>query len=79
VIGDRPNAIVIPSTALDSIKGKTTVQVVDGQQQVSRREVEVGINNNIEAQIISGLKAGERVIISQGSDQDSSNGSAVEM
>ncbi|KOC92342.1 efflux RND transporter periplasmic adaptor subunit [Winslowiella iniecta] len=77
VVSDQPDAIVIPSTALDTVNGKNTVQVVDGQQKVSRREVEVGINNNIEAQIISGLKAGERVIISQGAAQDSSHGSPV--
>ncbi|MCU5771339.1 efflux RND transporter periplasmic adaptor subunit [Erwiniaceae bacterium BAC15a-03b] len=70
VLGDHPNAIVIPSTALDAVNGKTSVQVVDNQQQVARREVTVGINNNIEAQITAGLKAGERVIISQGAASD---------
>ncbi len=66
VLGDQPDAIVIPSTALDTFDGRTSVQVVDEQQRVQRREVQVGINNNIEAQITHGLKAGERVIISQG-------------
>ena len=66
VLGEQPDAIVIPSTALDIVDGRTSVQVVDEQQRVQRREVQVGINNNIEAQITHGLKAGERVIISQG-------------
>ncbi len=66
VLGEQPDAIVIPSTALDTFDGRTSVQVVDEQQRVQRREVQVGINNNIEAQITHGLKAGERVIISQG-------------
>jgi len=79
VVSDQPNAIVIPSTALDTLNGKTSVQVVDDKQKVSRREVEVGINNNVEAQIISGLKAGERVIISQGAAPDSSHGSPMGM
>ncbi|RWR00853.1 hemolysin secretion protein D [[Pantoea] beijingensis] len=65
VLGDQPNAIIIPSTALDKLNGKTSVQVVDKQKNVTRREVQVGINNNIEAQITRGLKAGEQVIISQ--------------
>lgn len=66
IVGDQPNAIVVPSTALDNIDGKTSVQVVDDKQNISRRAVKVGINNNIEAQITDGLKAGEKVIISQG-------------
>lgn len=66
IVGDRPNAIVVPATALDKVDGNTSVQVVDAKQQVSRRPVKVGFNNNIEAQITDGLKAGEKVIISQG-------------
>ncbi|MBP2167789.1 macrolide-specific efflux system membrane fusion protein [Erwinia toletana] len=73
VLGDHPNAIVIPSTALDTLNGKTSVQVVDDQQQITRREVTVGINNNIEAQITAGLKAGEQVIISQGTASDAAH------
>ncbi|MFS2222148.1 efflux RND transporter periplasmic adaptor subunit [Pantoea sp. B65] len=71
VLGDRPGAIVIPATALDKVNGKTSVRVVDDRQNVTRREVQVGINNNIEAQITAGLRAGERVIISEGTSTDS--------
>ncbi|QKJ88123.1 efflux RND transporter periplasmic adaptor subunit [Paramixta manurensis] len=65
VLGDRPQAIVIPSTALDNIDGKTSVRVVDDQQKITRREVQVGINNNIEAEILSGLHEGEKVLLSE--------------
>lgn len=76
VLGERPNALVIPATAIDNVNGKTTVQVVDGQQRVTRREVKVGLNDNVEAEITAGLKAGEKVVLSQrGAADASSDGS----
>lgn len=65
VLGERQNAVVIPATALDTVEGKTSVQVVDANQQVTRRQVEVGLNDNVEAEIVSGLKAGEKVVLGQ--------------
>ncbi len=65
VLGERPNALVIPATAIDNADGKTTVQVVDANQQVTRRAVQVGLNDNIEAEIISGLQVGEKVVLGQ--------------
>ena len=65
VLGERQNAIVIPATALDHIDGKSSVQVVDANQRVTRRQVTVGLNDNVEAEIISGLKPGEKVVLGQ--------------
>lgn len=65
VLGERDKALVIPATALDIIDGKSTVQVVDANQQVTRRQVEVGLNDNVEAEIVSGLKPGEKVVLGQ--------------
>ena len=65
VLGERDKALVIPATALDIIDGKSTVQVVDARQQVTRRQVEVGLNDNVEAEIVSGLKPGEKVVLGQ--------------
>ncbi|CNH04568.1 efflux RND transporter periplasmic adaptor subunit [Yersinia pekkanenii] len=61
------DAIVIPATALENNTGKYRVQVVSDSGKVSLREVTVGLNNNVDAQILSGLQAGEQVIVSQGS------------
>lgn len=75
VLGERPNALVIPATAIDTIDGKTSVQVVDNQQRVTRREIKVGLNDNVEAEIISGLKVGEKVVLSQRATADATSGS----
>ncbi|MDU6416151.1 efflux RND transporter periplasmic adaptor subunit [Mixta calida] len=75
VLGERPNALMIPATAIDTIDGKTSVQVVDNQQRVTRREIKVGLNDNVEAEIISGLKVGEKVVLSQRATADATSGS----
>ncbi|CAM3291807.1 MULTISPECIES: efflux RND transporter periplasmic adaptor subunit [Yersinia] len=61
------NAIVIPSTAIEHRGNKNQVQVVDEKGNISLRDVTIGLNNNVDAQVISGLQAGEKVIISQSS------------
>lgn len=61
VLAKAENAVVIPATALQG----EWVQVVDSQGNIARRPVKVGINNNVDAQIISGVLAGEKVIVSQ--------------
>lgn len=61
VLDKAKGAVVIPATALQG----DWVQVVDEQGNIARRPVKVGINNNVDAQIISGVLAGEKVIVSQ--------------
>ena len=73
VLSKAEDAIVIPATALENDKGRYRVQVVDDKCKVSTREVTVGLNNNVDAQILSGLQAGEQVIVSQGSAATSNN------
>ncbi|MGH1473038.1 efflux RND transporter periplasmic adaptor subunit [Yersinia proxima] len=73
VLSKAEDAIVIPATALENDKGSYRVQVVDDKGKVSTREVTVGLNNNVDAQILSGLQAGEQVIVSQGSAATSNN------
>jgi len=57
------NALVVPSTALHRAGDRTTVQVVNAQGEAHERQVKVGLNNNVQAQITAGLKAGEKVVI----------------
>jgi macrolide-specific efflux system membrane fusion protein len=78
VLEQAKDAIIIPSTALTNINYATkeaTVQVIESQGAAPvARKVKFGINNNINAQIISGLQENEQVIIS-----DSGNGSGTGM
>lgn len=69
VLAKVEQAVVIPATALQG----DWVQVVDAAGEIGRRPVKVGINNNVDAQIISGVRAGERVIVSQTSSTPSTS------
>ncbi|WP_145606672.1 efflux RND transporter periplasmic adaptor subunit [Yersinia intermedia] len=73
VLNKAENAVVIPATALENVKGKYQVQVVSDNGSIRWREVAVGLNNNVDAQILSGLQAGEQVIVSQGSTTTNNN------
>lgn len=61
VLDKAEHAVVIPATALNG----DWVQIEDKSGSLVRRPVKVGINNHVDAQIISGVQPGEKVIISQ--------------
>jgi macrolide-specific efflux system membrane fusion protein len=44
-------------------KGRAMVTVVDDKGATSDREVQVGVMNRVSAQIVSGLEAGEKVVV----------------
>lgn len=46
-------------------KGKYLVRVVDADGNVQPREVRVGLNNNVDAQILEGLEPGEKVVLGE--------------
>ncbi|NOX57921.1 MAG: efflux RND transporter periplasmic adaptor subunit [Planctomycetes bacterium] len=62
-LATRPNALVIPSKALSSSGSKMFVFVNDNGK-AARVEVGVGYDDGIEAEVVSGLKGSEQVIVS---------------
>ena len=68
----RPNATLVPREAIVRELQKAHVFVVEGEKAV-KREVSIGIEQNGSAQIVSGVKPGERVIVEgQGGLKDGS-------
>ncbi|MBW3798096.1 efflux RND transporter periplasmic adaptor subunit [Aeromonas hydrophila] len=61
VLATERNALVIPAIALSGDR----VQVVDEAGRPQWRQVKVGLNNKVDAQILAGLTAGEAVVVSQ--------------
>lgn len=59
----RPNAMVIPKEALMERAGKQYVYIVNGQNQVEERNVQVGLRSDQEAEILNGLAEGERIAV----------------
>lgn len=73
VLDKVKDALLVPSAALGA-KGKDgryTVRVVSdaaanaGAVVLQERQVRIGLNNRVQAQVLDGLKAGERVVTSE--------------
>jgi RND family efflux transporter MFP subunit len=59
----RPNALTVPVQAIRRAENKTSVLVVDAQNRVQSRAVEVGAESSNDVEVLAGLTEGERVII----------------
>ncbi|AMN49047.1 MULTISPECIES: efflux RND transporter periplasmic adaptor subunit [unclassified Psychrobacter] len=84
VIDQAKDALLVPSAAVQEKpsknkadkKAKTSkfIRVLNNDETVEERAVTVGIDNRVNAQILSGLQEGEQVIISEGSAKGSGSG-----
>ena len=59
----RPDALTVPIEAIQRVENRTSVLVVDAQNRVQLREVQVGVASSNDIEILSGLTAGEKVIV----------------
>lgn len=64
VVASAKNVLTIPSGALSrrNSDGSWQVEIVDANNAVATRNVAVGINNKLMAQVLSGLAPGEQVV-----------------
>ena len=85
IIDQAKEALLVPSAAIQErparnqtegqAKTSKVVRVLNDDGTVEPRTVEVGIDNRVNAQILSGVKEGEQVIIGEGSANASGKGS----
>ncbi|MGC2775409.1 MAG: efflux RND transporter periplasmic adaptor subunit [Bradyrhizobium sp.] len=66
LLGEARKVLTIASSALSSANadGSYNVRVLDGAGTPEKRAVRIGLNNKIRAEVQSGLREGERVVIS---------------
>ena len=61
----RPNVLVVPVQSLNhEANNQTTVFVVNGNGQLENRPVQLGLTTANDAEVVSGLKDGDRVVVS---------------
>ncbi|WP_422128578.1 efflux RND transporter periplasmic adaptor subunit [Vibrio hannami] len=72
VLESAENTLLVPSQILTQKPGPATAyQVpVKSGEQVEYRDVEVGINNKIYAQVLSGLNDGDEIVLSQSMNKE---------
>ncbi len=68
IVEQFKDALYIPVQAVVRVAGRPSVYMVKGGK-VERREVEIGLDNNIMVRVISGLKEGEVVSLSPPLDE----------
>ncbi|WP_175177993.1 efflux RND transporter periplasmic adaptor subunit [Achromobacter pestifer] len=64
VLGEAKDAVVVPASALGKRgkDGRYAVRVVLADNKTEERQVKIGMNNNVQAQVLEGLEVGERVV-----------------
>jgi HlyD family secretion protein len=67
VVWEDKNALTVPSSALFRNGGEWSVFAVEGGR-ARRRPVAVGRNNGVQAEILSGIEEGERVVLYPGAE-----------
>jgi RND family efflux transporter MFP subunit len=59
----KANVLTVPVEAIQRIGDKTTVLMLDSDNRVVRREVQIGVQSSNKVEIVSGLQQGDRVIV----------------
>jgi RND family efflux transporter MFP subunit len=59
----KTNALTVPVEAILRTGNKTDVLVLDDQNRVQRRDVQIGVESSNKVEIVAGLTDGEKVIV----------------
>lgn len=80
VNAEARGALLVPVTALNGRGSGATVQVLGSNGQPEQRGVTVGVTNRVQAEIVDGLKEGDRVVSSpRGAGSTTSNNGSRRM
>lgn len=77
ILGEAKEVLTLPSAALGAkdADGRYMVRVVGSDGKLSERKVEIGLNNKVTAQVLSGLDEGERVVTGEAAAQTTTTSS----
>ncbi len=65
------DTLIVPASALERRGRNRIVKVVGNDGKIEERQVKIGISTSVEAQVMSGLKEGEKVVVAEASGQQS--------
>ncbi|MBV5316281.1 MAG: efflux transporter periplasmic adaptor subunit, partial [Desulfobulbaceae bacterium] len=67
VLSEAKNVLVVPAAALGnkSKEGRYAVRVETAPGKVEEQQVLIGLNNNVQAEILEGLSEGQQVVIGE--------------
>jgi HlyD family secretion protein len=62
IIRKKENVLIIPERLLEFKDGKASVEVHEGPEKITRKEVKTGLSDGIMIEIESGLKQGDKLV-----------------
>jgi macrolide-specific efflux system membrane fusion protein len=70
VLGEAKQVLSMPSGGLGERQpdGTYKVKVLLAGDRTEERTVRIGVNNNVQVEVLSGLKAGDKVVVSDAQD-----------
>lgn len=60
---EKENTLLAPVTAITTVNGQPTVYVINDENIAEQRDVTTGLSNKSQVEILSGIKAGEKVVV----------------
>lgn len=64
-INSAENVLAVPVLAVKTQNGKSTVRVLDAEGKAVEREIKTGLKDSMNIEVKSGLKEGEKVVLSE--------------
>jgi RND family efflux transporter MFP subunit len=62
-LDSKGDALVVPLQAADQSNGQASVLVVNASNEIEKRPITLGIQTENDAEVVSGLNEGDRVVI----------------
>ncbi|EBU7357735.1 efflux transporter periplasmic adaptor subunit, partial [Salmonella enterica subsp. enterica serovar Poona] len=73
--GEASNTLLVPVQAVHNAgEDNQQVQVLTGDNRLETRRVKTGITDNVDIQILDGLTAGEKVVLSRQDEKQTGEG-----
>ncbi|EGZ47283.1 efflux RND transporter periplasmic adaptor subunit [Neisseria wadsworthii] len=69
-VTSRENVLIVPALTVKRREGKSYVQVLDAEGYAHEKEIQTGLKNSSSVEVISGLKEGDKVVVSEASGDE---------
>ena len=81
-VAESRDTLIVPSIAITAIEGRAFVQVMEGRgddRKPVEREIQVGVSDNMNSEVLEGLKEGDEVVAAQMTAEELAAGAQVRM
>lgn len=66
IVDQVKNVLIVPTITISKENGKNYVSILNNNGLEEKREIKIGVSDSMNTQVISGIKKGEKIILSKG-------------